>query len=68
MKSRNWSRVPDLLNTVAKAPLPKSAPTSVTRAAGMDLTKVLAGERAPHNICVNALMIGRIKSNQIVRK
>jgi NAD(P)-dependent dehydrogenase (short-subunit alcohol dehydrogenase family) len=31
----------------------------------MALTKVLAGEGAPHNICVNALMIGRIVSNQI---
>ena len=65
MKARNWGRVVNLLNTAAKAPPPKSAPTSVTRAAGMALTKVLAGEGAPHNICVNALMIGRIVSNQI---
>ena len=68
MKTQRWGRVLNLLNTAAKAPPPKSAPTSVTRAAGMALTKVLAGEGAPHNICVNALMIGRIKSNQIERQ
>lgn len=68
MKERRWGRVLNLLNTAAKAPPPGSAPTSVTRAAGMALTKVLAGEGAPHNICVNALMIGRIKSNQIERQ
>ncbi len=68
MKSQRWGRVLNILNTAAKAPPPKSAPTSVTRAAGMALTKVLAGEGAPHNICVNALMIGRIKSSQIERQ
>ena len=68
MKAQRWGRVLNLLNTAAKAPPPRSAPTSVTRAAGMALTKVLAGEGAPHNICVNALMIGRIKSNQIERQ
>ena len=33
----------------------------------MALTKVLAGEGAPHNVLVNALMIGSIKSDQIRR-
>ena len=33
----------------------------------MALTKVLAGELAPHNILVNALLIGHIKSDQIQR-
>jgi NAD(P)-dependent dehydrogenase (short-subunit alcohol dehydrogenase family) len=42
-------------------------PTSVTRAAGMALTKVLAGEGAAHNVLVNALLIGSIKSDQIRR-
>ena len=68
MKQRRWGRVLNLLNTLAKAPPPRSAPTSVTRAAGMALTKVLAGEGAPHNICVNALLIGLIKSGQIERQ
>ena len=45
----------------------RSAPTSITRAAGMALTKVLAGEGAAHNVLVNALNIGRIESDQMVR-
>lgn len=34
----------------------------------MALTKVLAGEGAPHNILVNALLVGRIESDQWVRR
>ena len=67
MKARRWGRIVNILNTAAKAPPPGSAPTSVSRAAGMALTKVLAGEGAPHNVLVNALMIGTIKSDQIRR-
>ena len=67
MKSRRWGRVINVLNIGAKAPAATSAPTSVTRAAGMALTKVLAGEGAPHNVLVNAVLIGRIESNQWVR-
>ena len=67
MKERRWGRIVNLLNTAAKAPPPGSAPTSVSRAAGMALTKVLAGEGAPHNVLVNALLIGSIKSDQIRR-
>lgn len=67
MKERRWGRIVNILNTAAKAPPPGSAPTSVSRAAGMALTKVLAGEGAPHNVLVNALMIGSIKSDQVRR-
>ncbi len=67
MKERSWGRVINMLNTMAKTPSAKSAPTSVTRAAGMALTKVLAGEGAPHNILVNGFNIGRIVSDQIQR-
>jgi len=67
MQAKGWGRVINVLNTAAKAPPPNSAPTSVTRAAGMALTKVLAGEGAPHNILVNAMLIGSIKSDQIRR-
>ena len=66
MKQRRWGRVLNVLNTGAKAPPPASAPTTVTRAAGLALTKVMAGEGAAHNILVNALMVGYIVSDQIV--
>ncbi len=67
MKERRWGRIVNMLNVAAKAPPPGSAPTSVSRAAGMALTKVLAGEGAPHNVLVNALLIGSIKSDQVRR-
>lgn len=64
MKERRWGRVINVLNTYAKAPAAGSAPTSVTRAAGMALTKVLAAEGAPHNILANALLVGLIETEQ----
>ena len=67
MKANRWGRIINMLNTLAKTPTKGSAPTSITRAAGMALTKVLAGEGASHNVLVNALNIGRIESDQMVR-
>ena len=67
MKENRWGRIINMLNTLAKTPSKGSAPTSVTRAAGMALTKVLAGEGAEYNVLVNALNIGRIESDQIER-
>ena len=67
MKERRWGRVINTLNIGAKAPRARSAPTSITRAAGMALTKVLAGEGAPYNVLVNALLVGFIEADQHVR-
>ena len=51
-----------------KAPNAAQLPTSVTRAAGINLTKSLSNEFAPYNIRVNAICIGLIKSSQWERK
>src|SRR4051812_36082673 len=67
MKERRWGRIINVLNVGAKAPRPKRAPTSITRAAGMALTKVLAGEGAPYNVLVNAMLVGFIEADQHVR-
>jgi 3-oxoacyl-[acyl-carrier protein] reductase len=64
MKDRGWGRVINVLNIGAKAPRPGGAPTAVTRAAGLALTKVLAGEGAPHNVLVNAMMTGLFNTTQ----
>jgi 3-oxoacyl-[acyl-carrier protein] reductase len=64
MVERRWGRVINVLNIGAKAPKAASAPTSVSRAAGMALTKVLASEGASHNILVNSLHVGLIESDQ----
>jgi NAD(P)-dependent dehydrogenase (short-subunit alcohol dehydrogenase family) len=64
MKEQSWGRIINVLNTAAKAPPPRSTPTSVSRAAGMALTKAMAGELAPHGILVNALNTGVLLTNQ----
>src|ERR1700694_2181414 len=67
MKERRRGRVINVLNIGAKAPRAGSAPTSITRASGLALTKVLAGEGGPHNVLVNALLVGLIASDQHVQ-
>jgi NAD(P)-dependent dehydrogenase (short-subunit alcohol dehydrogenase family) len=67
MKTRKWGRIINVLNSGAKWQRYGSAPTSVTRAAGMALTKVLANEGAEHNVLVNAVLVGLIQTNQWIR-
>ncbi len=67
MKERRWGRVINVLNIGAKSPRANSAPTTISRAAGMALTKVLAGEGAPFNVLVNALLVGFIEADQHVQ-
>jgi NAD(P)-dependent dehydrogenase (short-subunit alcohol dehydrogenase family) len=57
-----------VLNTLAisgKAPDALTTPTSVSRAAGLALTKALSRELAMDNIRVNAVLIGVIESAQL---
>jgi NAD(P)-dependent dehydrogenase (short-subunit alcohol dehydrogenase family) len=68
LKERRWGRIINVLNIGAKAPRAASTPTSISRAAGMALTKSLAGEGAPHNILVNAMLVGLIESDQHVQR
>jgi NAD(P)-dependent dehydrogenase (short-subunit alcohol dehydrogenase family) len=59
-----------VLNTLAisgKAPEAGTTPTSVSRAAGLALTKALSRELAPEGIRVNAILIGVIESLQLER-
>jgi NAD(P)-dependent dehydrogenase (short-subunit alcohol dehydrogenase family) len=67
LKERRWGRVLNVLSIGARAPGAGSAPTSISRAAGLALTKVLAGEGAPFNVLVNALLVGFIESDQHAR-
>jgi 3-oxoacyl-[acyl-carrier protein] reductase len=67
MKERKWGRIINVLNIGAKAPRPNSMPTSVSRAAGMAMTKALSAEFAPHNVLVNAMLVGFIEADQHVQ-
>ena len=64
MQAQKWGRVINLLNVYAKTPDANTAPTSISRAAGMALTKVLSAEGAADNILVNALLIGFLKATK----
>jgi 3-oxoacyl-[acyl-carrier protein] reductase len=68
MTERRHGRIINVLNIGAKAPRGGGAPTVVTRAAGMALTKVLANEGAAHNVLVNALLVGLIEADQHVQR
>ena len=68
MKERRWGRIINVLNIGAKAPRPNSMPTSVSRAAGMAMTKALSAEFAPFNVLVNAMLVGLIEADQHVQR
>jgi NAD(P)-dependent dehydrogenase (short-subunit alcohol dehydrogenase family) len=59
--------VVNTLATSGKAPDALTTPTSVSRAAGLALTKALSRELAPEGIRVNAVLIGVIESGQLER-
>jgi NAD(P)-dependent dehydrogenase (short-subunit alcohol dehydrogenase family) len=68
MKKRRWGRIINVLNIGAKAPRPNSMPTSISRGAGMAMTKALSHELAPHNVLVNAMLVGLIRADQHVER
>jgi NAD(P)-dependent dehydrogenase (short-subunit alcohol dehydrogenase family) len=64
MRQAGGGSIVSVLNIGAKQPGAASVPTSVSRAAGMALTKALSKELAPEQIRVNAVLIGLVKSGQ----
>jgi 3-oxoacyl-[acyl-carrier protein] reductase len=68
LRQAGGGSIVNILNLGAKQPGPASLPTSVSRAAGMALTKALSKELAPDHIRVNAVLIGLIKSGQHERR
>lgn len=68
MIERKWGRIINVVSVQAKAQGPASLPTSVSRAAGMALTKVLAGEGGPHGVLANAMLVGWYKTDQFIRR
>ena len=64
MKKQGGGRIINLNMVGAKAPFAGSFPTTISRAAGLALTKALSKELASSNILVNAVAVGKIKSKQ----
>ena len=68
MQRQRWGRIINVVSITAKAPGPGSAPTTLSRAAGLALTKAMSQEFAKDNVLINALCTGIIKSDQWVRE
>lgn len=67
MRTAGGGRIVNVTNIGAKQPGASSLPTSVSRAAGIALTKAMSKDLARDNIRVNTVCIGLIKSGQIER-
>jgi len=68
MKRVGAGRIINITNIGAKQPRARSMPTTVTRAAGLALTKALSKEYAPHGILVNTICIGLVRAGQHERR
>ena len=64
MRSRGGGRIINITTPLGKTPTPRSVPTSVSRAAGIALTKAMSHDLAADNILVNTVCIGHVKSAQ----
>jgi 3-oxoacyl-[acyl-carrier protein] reductase len=68
MRQRGGGRIINMTTGGGKAPGQKRLPTSVSRAAGINLTKSMATEYASENILVNTICLGILKSAQWERR
>ena len=68
MQRQRWGRILNIVSVNGKAPAAASGPTTLSRAAGIALTKAMANEFAKDNVLVNAICVGLIKSDQWVRE
>lgn len=65
---KNGGAIVNLSAVLAKTPPASSLPTTVSRAAGLALTKAMSHDLGKYNIRVNAVCIGLIRSSQIEKR
>ncbi|OIK16835.1 short-chain dehydrogenase [Bacillus sp. MUM 116] len=68
MRQVGGGAIVNLTAVIGKTPPTSSLPTSVSRAAGMALTKAMSKDLGKDNIRVNTVCIGLIRSEQIEKK
>ena len=68
MRKVGGGRIINVTNLSARTPGPSSMPTSISRAAGIAITKGLSKDLASDNILVSTVCIGLIKSGQHQRR
>ena len=67
MKAQGGGRIINITMVGGKQPAARSLPTTVSRAAGIALTKALSRDLAGDRILVNTVCVGVIKSGQMAR-
>ena len=68
MRERGGGRIINVTNLGGRTPGPASMPTSISRAAGIAITKGLSKDLAKENILVTTVCIGLVKSGQHQRR
>src|SRR5207244_13129239 len=68
MKRRGGGRIINVTTVGGKAPAARSLPTSMSRAAGINLTKALAHEYAGDKVPVNTICLGLVPRPQHQRR
>ncbi len=68
MRKQGGGRIVNITTIGAKQPRARSMPTTVSRAAGLALTKALSKEFAKDNILVNTVSLGLVRAGQHERK
>src|SRR5512133_715973 len=68
MRKVGGGRIVNITMIRGKAPGAKSVPTSVSRAAGIALTKAMSKDLAGDNVLVNTVCVGVIRSGQWERR
>lgn len=68
LRASGGGSILNILATGGKTPAAASMPSSVSRAAGMALTKAMSKDLGADNIRVNAVLIGLVESDQWVRR
>lgn len=68
LKAVGGGSIINVTAVLAKTPPASSLPTTVSRAAGLALTKAMSKDLGKYNIRVNAVCIGLIRSDQIEKR
>ena len=65
MKEQKGGSIVNVTAVIAKTPPESSLPTTVSRSAGLALTKAMSKDLGKYNIRVNTVCIGLIRSRQL---
>lgn len=68
MRAQKWGRIINITTAAGKAAAGSSVPTSMSRAAGIAMTKAMSKEYGVDNVLVNTVCIGSIRSAQNLRR